>query len=127
VPGEDLQTFFDVLVIGGGNAGLSAAIMAAEAGRSVCILEAAPRVYRGGNSRHTRNLRAMHAAPTSVLTEAYDEAEYYQDLLRVTKGRTTETLSPGWRPAACASRRRSPARCTSGAPTPSSSAAAGPW
>ncbi|MGE5767154.1 MAG: FAD-dependent oxidoreductase, partial [Bacteroidota bacterium] len=71
--GGEFRTSFDVLVIGGGNAGLSAAIMAAEAGRSVCILEGAPRFYRGGNSRHTRNLRAMHDAPTSVLSEAYDE------------------------------------------------------
>src|SRR3546814_20192641 len=93
VPGQDLRTAFDVLVIGGGNAGLSAAIMAVEAGRSVCILEGAPRFYRGGNSRHTRNLRAMHDAPTSVLSEAYDEEEYYQDLLRVTKGKTTERLA----------------------------------
>jgi len=89
----ELRTAFDVLVIGGGNAGLSAAIMAAEAGCSVCILEGAPRFYRGGNSRHTRNLRAMHNAPTSVLTDAYEEEEYYQDLLRVTKGKTTEKLA----------------------------------
>jgi len=89
----ELRTAFDVLVIGGGNAGLSAAIMAAEAGCSVCIMEGAPRFYRGGNSRHTRNLRAMHDAPTSVLTEAYDEEEYFQDLLRVTKGKTTEKLA----------------------------------
>lgn len=93
MPDGALQTSFDVLVIGGGNAGLSAAIMAAEAGRRVCVLEGAPRFYRGGNSRHTRNLRAMHAAPTSVLTEAYDEEEYFQDLLRVTKGKTTEKLA----------------------------------
>lgn len=89
----DVRTSFDVLVLGGGHAGLSAAIMAAEAGRSVCILEGAPRFYRGGNSRHTRNLRAMHDAPTSVLSEAYDEEEYFQDLLRVTKGKTTEKLA----------------------------------
>src|SRR3546814_12449618 len=67
--------------------------MAVEAGRSVCILEGAPRFYRGGNSRHTRNLRAMHDAPTSVLSEAYDEEEYYQDLLRVTTGKNTERLT----------------------------------
>ncbi len=90
---EPRQTSFDVLVVGGGNAGLSAAIVAAEAGRNVCLLERAPRFYRGGNSRHTRNLRAMHDAPTSVLTDAYPEAEYYEDLLRVTKGKTTEKLA----------------------------------
>ena len=91
--GAAKQTAFDVLVVGGGNAGLSAAIVAAEAGRSVCLLERAPRFYRGGNSRHTRNLRAMHDAPTSVLTDAYHEDEYYEDLLRVTKGKTTEPLA----------------------------------
>ncbi len=90
---EPRQTSFDVLVVGGGNAGLSAAIVAAEAGRNVCLLERAPRFYRGGNSRHTRNLRAMHPAPTSVLTDTYPEAEYYEDLLRVTKGKTTEKLA----------------------------------
>lgn len=90
---ERRQTSYDVLVVGGGNAGLSAAIVAAEAGRSVCLLERAPRFYRGGNSRHTRNLRAMHEAPTPVLTDAYPEAEYYDDLLRVTKGKTTEKLA----------------------------------
>src|SRR3546814_17536135 len=35
----------------------------------------------------------MHDAPTSVLSEAYDEEEYYQDLLRVTKGKTTDRLA----------------------------------
>ena len=91
--GEKQTSSYDVLVIGGGNAGLSAAIVAAEAGRSVCILEGAPRFYRGGNSRHTRNLRGMHSGPTSVLTDTYDEEEYYEDLLRVTKGKTTEPLA----------------------------------
>ena len=47
----------DVLVIGGGNAALCAALMAREAGASVLLLEAAPRAWRGGNSGHTRNLR----------------------------------------------------------------------
>ena len=61
----------DVLVIGGGNAALCAALMAAEAGASVLLLEAAPREWRGGNSQHTRNLRCMHDAPQDVLTEAY--------------------------------------------------------
>ncbi|MCG3102226.1 FAD-dependent oxidoreductase, partial [Enterobacter sp. DRP3] len=49
----------DVLVIGGGNAALCAALMAREAGASVLLLEAAPREWRGGNSQHTRNLRCM--------------------------------------------------------------------
>ena len=83
----------DVLVIGGGNAALCAALMAREAGASVLLLEAAPRLWRGGNSGHTRNLRCMHDAPQDVLVEAYPEEEYWQDLLKVTGGRTSEALA----------------------------------
>ena len=83
----------DVLVIGGGNAALCAALTAREAGASVLMLEAAPREWRGGNSQHTRNIRCMHDAPQDVLTEAYPEEEFWQDLLKVTGGRTTEALT----------------------------------
>ena len=83
----------DVLVIGGGNAALCAALMAREAGASVLMLEASPRQWRGGNSQHTRNVRCMHDAPQDVLIEAYPEEEYWQDLLKVTGGRTNETLA----------------------------------
>ena len=88
-----LSQHWDVLVVGGGNAGLCAAIEAAEAGKSVLILESAPKVYRGGNSRHTRNFRCMHQAPLSELTEQYLEDEYFDDLLRVTKNNTDEKLA----------------------------------
>jgi len=84
---------FDVLIIGGGNAALCAALMAREAGASVLLLESAPRAWRGGNSQHTRNLRCMHDAPQDVLVEAYPEEEYWQDLLRVTGGQTDEALA----------------------------------
>ena len=83
----------DVLVIGGGNAALCAALMAREAGASVLLLESAPREWRGGNSQHTRNLRCMHDAPQDVLVEAYPEEEYWQDLLKVTGGQTDEHLA----------------------------------
>jgi tricarballylate dehydrogenase len=83
----------DVLVIGGGNAALCAALMAREAGSSVMLLEAAPRQWRGGNSSHTRNLRCMHDAPQDVLTESYPEEEFWQDLLKVTGGQTTEAMA----------------------------------
>ena len=83
----------DVLVIGGGNAALCAALMAREAGASVLLLEAAPREWRAGNSGHTRNLRCMHDAPQDVLVEAYPEEEYWQDLLKVTGGQTNEHLA----------------------------------
>ena len=83
----------DVLVIGGGNAALCAALMAAEAGARVTLLEAAPREWRGGNSGHTRNLRCMHDAPQDVLVDAYPEEEFWQDLLKVTGGLTNEKLA----------------------------------
>jgi tricarballylate dehydrogenase len=84
---------YDVLVVGGGNAGLCAAINARQAGRSVLVLEHAPKVFRGGNSRHTRNLRVMHEGPVSTLTECYPESEYWEDLRKVTGGNTDEDLA----------------------------------
>jgi tricarballylate dehydrogenase len=83
----------DVVIAGGGNAALCAALTAREAGASVTILESAPREYRGGNSRHTRNMRCMHEAPTDVLTGEYQEEEYFADVLRVTGGQTNEALA----------------------------------
>ncbi|RYY93818.1 MAG: FAD-dependent tricarballylate dehydrogenase TcuA [Comamonadaceae bacterium] len=83
----------DVLVVGGGNAALCAALMAREAGASVLLLESSPREWRGGNSQHTRNLRCMHDAPQDVLMDAYPEEEYWQDLLKVTGGLTDEHLA----------------------------------
>lgn len=89
----DLSATYDVLVLGGGNAGLCAALTARRAGASVLMLESAPIHFRGGNSRHTRNLRCMHEAPADVLTGAYPEEEYWDDLWKVTGGLTDEKLA----------------------------------
>lgn len=84
---------YDVLVIGGGNAALCAAMTAREAGASVLLLEGSPKEFRGGNSRHTRNLRYLHERATDVLTGPYKEEEFWEDLLRVTGGKTNEPLA----------------------------------
>jgi len=83
----------DVLVVGGGNAALCAAIAARRAGASVLVVEAAPRFYRGGNTRHTRNIRCAHDTATEHLTGPYTEEEFWDDLLRVTQGNTDEQLA----------------------------------
>ena len=84
---------YDIVVIGGGNAALCAAITAAETGARVLILETAPKPYRGGNSRHTRNFRCMHHGPLGPLVESYTEEEYLADLMKVTGGKTDEHLA----------------------------------
>ncbi|ACL62644.1 FAD-dependent tricarballylate dehydrogenase TcuA [Methylobacterium nodulans] len=84
---------YDVLVIGGGNAALCAAISARREGASVLVLEAADAFWRGGNTRHTRNMRCAHDTATEILTGPYTEEEFFEDLLLVTGGRTDEDLA----------------------------------
>lgn len=88
-----MSSSYDVLVIGGGNAALCAAIAARRGGASVLVLEGAPKFYRGGNTRHTRNMRCAHDAATDILTGPYSEEEFWEDLLRVTGGQTDEVLA----------------------------------
>jgi tricarballylate dehydrogenase len=78
---------YDVIVVGGGNAGLVAAISARHVVDSVLLLECAPTWLRGGNSRHTRDIRYAHAPGESYTTgEAYPVEELLDDLLRVGGG-----------------------------------------
>ncbi len=89
----DLSRTFDVVVIGGGNAALCAAISARRDGASVLVIEAAPKFYRGGNTRHTRNMRCAHDAATATLSGPYTEDEFWDDLMTVTGGNTDEQLA----------------------------------
>jgi tricarballylate dehydrogenase len=74
---------FDVIVVGGGNAALSAALAARHAASRVLILERAPQHMRGGNSRHTRNIRCAHARADAFFSAPYPEEEFLEDLIGV--------------------------------------------
>ena len=91
----------DVVVVGGGNAALCAALAAAEKGVSVALLERAPEEKRGGNSRFTGGgFRMVHHGVDDIkrvvpdLSEAdiartdfgeYGREAYLDDLGRVTQ------------------------------------------
>ncbi|SRR5579871_1919344 len=77
---------YDVIVVGGGNAAMCAALSAREAGARVLVLERSPEHERGGNTRHTRNIRCSHAAADQFFSGPYSEEEHLQDLVGVTGG-----------------------------------------
>jgi len=84
---------YDVIVIGGGNAALSAALAARRTVRRVLVLERAPVHMRGGNSRHTRNVRCAHDPGDTYLSGEYGEDEFLEDLQKVGGGRVNVELA----------------------------------
>ena len=105
----------EVVVVGGGNAGFTAAHAAAERGRRVVMLERAPRESAGGNSYYTAGAtRIVHSGLADLLEFAepdarharttvppYSAADFTADLVKVTEGRNdprmTELLVTGSR------------------------------
>jgi tricarballylate dehydrogenase len=83
----------DVVVIGGGNAAIVSALTAADTGARVLLLERAPVVFRGGNSRHTRNIRCAHDTGDQYTTGPYPHAELWRDLCAVGEGPSNERLA----------------------------------
>ena len=81
-----MSEIYDVIVVGGGNAALCGALQAREAGRSVLVLERAGEDMRGGNTRHTRNIRCSHAEADQFFSGPYSEEEHLKDLISVTGG-----------------------------------------
>ena len=90
--GLQLPTF-DVIVVGAGNAGLVAAISAKHHARRILLLERAPEWIRGGNSRHTRDIRYAHDEGDPYTVGAYSEDEFLDDLRRVGGGRANQDLA----------------------------------
>jgi tricarballylate dehydrogenase len=95
------QPHYDVIVVGGGNAALCAALSAREHGAKVLVLERAPEEQRGGNSAYTGGgFRMVHHGVETVRTVVpdlsegeiantdfgeYTEEAYLDDLGRVTQ------------------------------------------
>src|ERR1051325_4647442 len=88
----DFNRKFDVLVIGGGNAAIAAAISARRLGASVLVLEGAPKFYRGGNTRPNRHMRFPHDAATDILNGPRSEGAG-AGCFRPGAGRRAEILS----------------------------------
>lgn len=104
-----LQEGKHVVVIGGGNAGLCAALSAADAGARVTLLERAPQDKRGGNTAFTAGaMRVAYKGVEDILTLVpdlsdeqraatdfgdYDESKFFDDLARVTRHRADPELA----------------------------------
>ena len=73
----------DVIVVGGGNAALTAALASSDEGARVLLIERAARPMRGGNTRHVRNLRHAHTEPDDFVSGSYPIEELIDDLADV--------------------------------------------
>ncbi len=98
---------YDVIVVGGGNAALCAAISATNEGASVLLLERAPEDERGGNTAYTEGLmRFVYNGAEDILAlspdltdeekasdfGSYTEDDFFNDMARVTENRTDPDL-----------------------------------
>ena len=80
-------------MIGGGNAGLAAALTAARLTGRVLVLDRGQAAMRGGNTRHTRNLRCVHGQADACSPGTYPFEELWRDLCGVGTGPGNEKLA----------------------------------
>ncbi|MEM9632510.1 MAG: FAD-dependent tricarballylate dehydrogenase TcuA [Pseudomonadota bacterium] len=96
---------FDVVVVGGGNAGYSAASAAADAGANVLLLEKAPEQWEGGNSGFIAgflfaydtvdDLKAIvdfSPEDEASVISPYPKESFRQDMLNASDGRSDPEL-----------------------------------
>ena len=91
---EELST--DIVIVGAGGAGMTAAIKATQAGKDVIIVEKMP--YVGGNT--TKATGGMNAAETHYQAEQGIEdtvEQFVEDTMRAATISTTEAWLPSWR------------------------------
>ena len=107
MPAND--TVYDVIVVGAGNAALSAAIAAREQTQSVLVVEKAPEYFRGGNTYFTGgiirfayngldDIRGLipdmsETEANSIEVGQYTENQFYDDMMRVTHGLSDPELA----------------------------------
>lgn len=91
--GGDLSRDYDVVVVGGGNAALCAALSAQAYTNNVILLERAPEPMRGGNSRHTRDIRHAHRNPDRYMQGRYPDGEFLDDLSNVSEDNSNSRLA----------------------------------
>ena len=103
-----LNDKYDVVVVGAGNAALSAAIAAKLDGANVLVLEKAPEAARGGNSYVTGGAvrfpyddlddlipligEISNAERAQIDVGSYPRSAFYDDLMRVTGGKSDPEL-----------------------------------
>jgi tricarballylate dehydrogenase len=91
-PGTVARYDTGVVVVGGGIAGLAAAVAARQAGAEVLLLEKAPRAQRGGNTRFAdAQMRFPHEAD-EYGPRTYTADDMFADLMRISRGRANEDL-----------------------------------
>jgi tricarballylate dehydrogenase len=83
---------YDVVVVGGGNAALTTAITCAENGARTLLLESAPALERGGNTKYTRDIRYAHHEDKFTSGE-YPKKELLEDLKSVSPGGIDEKIA----------------------------------
>ena len=91
-PGAAETYEFDVVVVGGGIAGLSTALSVHENGGRPVLVEKAPRPERGGNTRFAdAQMRFPHEKDEYSVRD-YTADDMFRDLMRISSGRANEDL-----------------------------------